>query len=117
MLGVTLSKNARARAVQLPAWNEALVAAPWDQQWSLRLQQIGVYETDMLEYEDILEGSKVNKEEKVGVLIERSEAKSPVSKRWGARLRKQPSIHGGTPRALRCGAVEAIETGRKSASG
>ncbi|HWD26817.1 MAG TPA: protein meaA [Rhizomicrobium sp.] len=60
MLGVTLSKDARARAVQLPAWNEALgLPRPWDQQWSLRLQQIGAFETDMLEYGDIFEGSKV----------------------------------------------------------
>jgi len=68
MLGVTLSKNARARAVQLPAWNEALgLPRPWDQQWSLRLQQIGAYETDMLEYGDIFDGSKVI-EEKVATL-------------------------------------------------
>ncbi len=68
MLGVTLSKNARARAVQLPAWNEALgLPRPWDQQWSLRLQQIGAFETDMLEYEDIFEGSKVIAE-RVGLL-------------------------------------------------
>src|SRR5882724_3532334 len=60
MLGVTLSKNARARAVQLPAWNEALgLPRPWDQQWSLRLMQIGAFETDMLEYGDIFDGSKV----------------------------------------------------------
>jgi (2R)-ethylmalonyl-CoA mutase len=60
MLGVTLSKNARARAVQLPAWNEALgLPRPWDQQWALRLQQIGAFETDMLDYDDIFEGSKV----------------------------------------------------------
>src|SRR5665213_1747554 len=68
MLGVTLSKNARARAVQLPAWNEALgLPRPWDQQWSLRLQQIGALETDMLEYGDIFDGSKVI-EEKVATL-------------------------------------------------
>ena len=60
MLGVTLSKNARARAVQLPAWNEALgLPRHWDQQWSLRLMQIGAFETDMLEYGDIFDGSKV----------------------------------------------------------
>jgi (2R)-ethylmalonyl-CoA mutase len=60
MLAVVLSKNARARAVQLPAWNEALgLPRPWDQQWSLRLQQIVAYETDLLEYADIFEGSKV----------------------------------------------------------
>ena len=57
MLAVTLSKNARARAVQLPAWNEALgLPRPWDQQWSLRLQQILAFETDLLEYADIFDG-------------------------------------------------------------
>lgn len=60
MLAVTLSKNARARAVQLPAWNEALgLPRPWDQQWSLRAQQILAYETDLLEYADIFDGSRV----------------------------------------------------------
>ena len=60
MLAVTLSKNARARAVQLPAWNEALgLPRPWDQQWSLRMQQILAYETDLLDYGDIFDGSKV----------------------------------------------------------
>jgi (2R)-ethylmalonyl-CoA mutase len=59
-LGVTLSRNARARAIQLPAWNEALgLPRPWDQQWSLRIQQILAFETDLLEYEDIFEGSTV----------------------------------------------------------
>ena len=59
MLAVTLSKNARARAVQLPAWNEALgLPRPWDQQWSLRMQQILAYETDLLEYGDIFDGSE-----------------------------------------------------------
>jgi ethylmalonyl-CoA mutase len=58
MLAVTLSKSARARAVQLPAWNEALgLPRPWDQQWSLRMQQILAYETDLLEYGDIFDGS------------------------------------------------------------
>ena len=53
-----MSKNARARAVQLPAWNEALgLPRPWDQQWSLRLQQIVAFETDLLEYGDIFDGS------------------------------------------------------------
>ncbi|MCA9673027.1 MAG: protein meaA [Myxococcales bacterium] len=60
MLAVVLSKNARARAVQLPAWNEALgLPRPWDQQWSLRIQQIMAYETDLLEYGDLLDGSPV----------------------------------------------------------
>jgi (2R)-ethylmalonyl-CoA mutase len=58
MLAVTLSKRARARAVQLPAWNEALgLPRPWDQQWSLRMQQVLAYETDLLEYGDIFDGS------------------------------------------------------------
>jgi (2R)-ethylmalonyl-CoA mutase len=60
MLGVTLSKQARARSVQLPAWNEALgLPRPWDQQWSLRMQQVLAFETDLLEYEDIFDGSHV----------------------------------------------------------
>ena len=60
MLGVTLSRDARARAIQLPAWNEALgLPRPWDQQWSLRLQQVLAYETDLLEYEDVFAGSQV----------------------------------------------------------
>ncbi len=58
MLAVTLSKNARARAVQLPAWNEALgLPRPWDQQWSLRMQQILAYETDLLDYDDLFDGN------------------------------------------------------------
>ena len=60
MLGVTLSRDARARAVQLPCWNEALgLPTPWDQQWSLRMQQVLAYETDLLEYDDIFAGSTV----------------------------------------------------------
>jgi ethylmalonyl-CoA mutase len=59
-LGVTLGRSARARAIQLPAWNEALgLPRPWDQQWSLRIQQVLAYETDLLEYTDVFEGSKV----------------------------------------------------------
>ena len=69
-LGVTLSKDARARALQLPAWNEALgLPRPWDQQWSLRVQQILAYETDLLEYEDLFEGSVVV-ERRVKELVE-----------------------------------------------
>ena len=74
MLGVTLSKNARARAVQLPAWNEALgLPRPWDQQWSLRLQQVLAFESDLLEYEDIFDGSHVI-EAKVASLVESAKA-------------------------------------------
>jgi (2R)-ethylmalonyl-CoA mutase len=60
MLGVTLSRDARARAIQLPAWNEALgLPRPWDQQWSLRIQQVLAFESDLLEYDDLFEGSHV----------------------------------------------------------
>ena len=60
MLGVTLSKDARARAIQLPAWNEALgLPRPWDQQWALRMQQVLAFETDLLEYDDVFAGSHV----------------------------------------------------------
>jgi (2R)-ethylmalonyl-CoA mutase len=60
MLGVTLSRDARARSLQLPAWNEALgLPRPWDQQWALRMQQVLAFETDLLEYPDLFEGSKV----------------------------------------------------------
>ncbi|MDA8276083.1 MAG: protein meaA [Actinomycetota bacterium] len=69
-LGVTLSKRARARALQLPAWNEALgLPRPWDQQWSLRIQQILAFESDLLEYGDIFDGSKVV-EAKTAELVE-----------------------------------------------
>ncbi|MGI5253347.1 protein meaA [Actinacidiphila glaucinigra] len=72
MLAVTLSKDARARAVQLPAWNEALgLPRPWDQQWSLRIQQVLAHESDLLEYGDIFDGSHVI-EAKVAELVERS---------------------------------------------
>jgi (2R)-ethylmalonyl-CoA mutase len=84
-LAVTLSKVARARAVQLPAWNEALgLPRPWDQQWSLRMQQVLAYETDLLEYEDIFDGSKVI-EAKVAELCEgaRAELKN-IEARGGA---------------------------------
>jgi ethylmalonyl-CoA mutase len=70
MLGVTLSKDARARAIQLPCWNEALgLPTPWDQQWSLRIQQVLAYESDLLEYDDLFQGSVVV-ERKVASLCE-----------------------------------------------
>jgi (2R)-ethylmalonyl-CoA mutase len=73
-LGVTLSRDARARAIQLPAWNEALgLPRPWDQQWSLRIQQVLAYETDLLEYEDLFEGSRVV-EAKTAELLEAARA-------------------------------------------
>jgi (2R)-ethylmalonyl-CoA mutase len=78
MLAVTLSKDARARAVQLPAWNEALgLPRPWDQQWSLRMQQILAYETDLLDYGDIFDGS-AEIERKVDAL--KAEAKEELAR-------------------------------------
>jgi (2R)-ethylmalonyl-CoA mutase len=74
MLAVTLSKDARARAVQLPAWNEALgLPRPWDQQWSLRIQQVLAYESDLLEHEDLFAGSHVV-EAKVAEIVEATRA-------------------------------------------
>jgi (2R)-ethylmalonyl-CoA mutase len=73
-LGVTLSKKARTRSLQLPAWNEALgLPRPWDQQWSLRIQQVLAYETDLLEYEDIFDGSHVI-EGRTAELVEAAQA-------------------------------------------
>ena len=78
-LAVTLGRDARARAIQLPAWNEALgLPRPWDQQWSLRIQQVLAYETDLLEYPDIFEGSKV-----MDGLVGRAAARAPA-RRWRA---------------------------------
>ena len=92
MLGVTLSKDARARAVQLPAWNEALgLPRPWDQQWSLRLQQVLAFETDLLEHDDLFEGSVVVAR-KVGELVEQVRAEVDRVQAMG-------------------GAVAAVETG------
>lgn len=84
-LGVTLSRDARARAVQLPAWNEALgLPRPWDQQWSLRIQQVLAFETDLLEYDDLFEGSRVM-EAKVSQLCEAAQAElDDVLDRGGA---------------------------------
>jgi (2R)-ethylmalonyl-CoA mutase len=112
MLGVTLSKNARARAVQLPAWNEALgLPRPWDQQWSLRLQQIGAFETDMLEYGDIFDGSKVI-EAKVDLLAgQMREEMARIEALGGAG--EQAALEYMKERLVRSNAarMEAIETG------
>jgi ethylmalonyl-CoA mutase len=85
MLAVTLSKNARARAVQLPAWNEALgLPRPWDQQWSIRMQQIVAFETDLLEYGDLFDGS-AEISRKVGELkAEAREELDQIEKMGGA---------------------------------
>ncbi|MFD8510100.1 protein meaA [Streptomyces antimycoticus] len=86
MLAVTLSKDARARAVQLPAWNEALgLPRPWDQQWSLRIQQVLALESDLLEYDDIFEGSHVI-ESKVAALVEATEAEIERIEKMGGAM-------------------------------
>ncbi|WP_306335223.1 protein meaA [Streptomyces sp. KL118A] len=86
MLAVTLSKDARARAVQLPAWNEALgLPRPWDQQWSLRIQQVLAHESDLLEYEDIFAGSHVI-EAKVESLVEESFAEMDRIEKMGGAM-------------------------------
>ncbi|MFW6691229.1 protein meaA [Streptomyces sp. MAR4 CNX-425] len=83
MLAVTLSKDARARAVQLPAWNEALgLPRPWDQQWSLRIQQVLAYESDLLEYPDLFDGSHVV-EARVAALVEGATAEMAHIERLG----------------------------------
>jgi (2R)-ethylmalonyl-CoA mutase len=85
MLAVTMSKDARARSVQLPAWNEALgLPRPWDQQWSLRMQQVLAYETDLLEYDDLFAGSRVI-EARTAELVESARAElDDVISRGGA---------------------------------
>ena len=114
MLGVTLSKDARARAVQLPAWNEALgLPRPWDQQWSLRLQQVLAFESDLLEYDDLFEGSKVV-EAKVTELVEgaRAEMDRVSGAGWGDRRGRVGLHEAGSwsaPHAARRGRIESGE--------
>src|SRR6202453_2608448 len=89
-LAVTLGRDARARAIQLPAWNEALgLPRPWDQQWSLRIQQVLAYETDILEYPDIFEGSKVM-EALVDELLEGARAEMAVVAEHGGAVEAVP---------------------------
>jgi len=114
MLAVTLSKNARARAVQLPAWNEALgLPRPWDQQWSIRMQQIVAYETDLLEYADLFDGS-AEVTRKVGELkAEAREELEQIEKMGGAvkavesGYMKERLVESNTKR------LEAIERGEQ----
>src|SRR5881392_3391839 len=85
-LAVTLGRSARARALQLPAWNEALgLPRPWDQQWSLRIQQVLAFETDLLEYPDIFEGSKVM-DGLVGELLEGARAEMAIVAEQGGAV-------------------------------
>ena len=112
MLAVTLSKRARARAVQLPAWNEALgLPRPWDQQWSLRMQQVLAYETDLLEYGDIFDGS-VEIERKVEELKREARAELATIERMGGAVAaidymKRRLVESNTARLAR------IETGEQ----
>jgi (2R)-ethylmalonyl-CoA mutase len=89
-LAVTLGRDARARAIQLPAWNEALgLPRPWDQQWSLRIQQVLAYETDILEYPDIFEGSKVM-DGLVAELLEGARAEMAIVAEHGGAVEAVP---------------------------
>jgi (2R)-ethylmalonyl-CoA mutase len=89
-LAVTLGRSARARAIQLPAWNEALgLPRPWDQQWSLRIQQVLAYETDLLEYPDVFEGSKVM-DGLVAQLLEEARAEMAVVAEHGGAVEAVP---------------------------
>ncbi|AGK56416.1 methylmalonyl-CoA mutase large subunit [Hyphomicrobium denitrificans 1NES1] len=116
MLAVTLSKNARARAVQLPAWNEALgLPRPWDQQWSLRMQQIVAYETDLLEYGDIFDGS-VEIAKKVAALKEEAKAELATIEKMGGAVAaidymKRRLVESGT------GRLSQIESGEMTVVG
>ncbi len=94
MLAVTLGRDARARAIQLPAWNEALgLPRPWDQQWSLRIQQVLAYETDILDYPDIFEGSKVM-EGLVDELLRGARAEMAVVAEHGGAVEAVPYMKG-----------------------
>src|SRR5437773_9074332 len=117
-LAVTLSKSARARAVQLPAWNEALgLPRPWDQQWSLRMQQILAYETDLLEYGDIFDGSPAIAEKVERLKREAKEELAHIEGLGGAvaavehGYMKQQLVESNTRR------VEAIERGEQTVIG
>ena len=128
MLPVVIAKRSRARAVQLPAWNEALgLPRPWDQQWSLRLQQIMAFETDLLEYDDVLLGSKVidkkvkslkksaydelKKIDQLGGLVEAIEKGYMKSKLVESQTLRQKSIENGAQKVV---GVNCFSGGEKS---
>ena len=128
MLPVVIAKRSRARAVQLPAWNEALgLPRPWDQQWSLRLQQIMAFETDLLEHDDILMGSKVINEkvkklkesayeelkkiDELGGLVEAIEKGYMKSKLVESQTLRQKSIENGVQKVV---GVNCFSGGEKS---
>jgi (2R)-ethylmalonyl-CoA mutase len=118
MLSVTLSRDARARAVQLPAWNEALgLPRPWDQQWSLRMQQVLAYESDLLEFGDIFDGSKEIEGKVAELCAEAREELARIDAMGGAiaavesSYMKQKLVEANTKR------LEAIEAGRAQVIG
>src|SRR5450759_1242811 len=111
-LAVTLGRDARARAIQLPAWNEALgLPRPWDQQWSLRIQQVLAYETDVLEYPDIFEGSKVM-DGLVTELLEGARAEMAVVAEHGGAVEAVPYMKGALVDSHR-ERIRRIETGEQ----
>jgi (2R)-ethylmalonyl-CoA mutase len=115
-LAVTMSKDARARAVQLPAWNEALgLPRPWDQQWSLRLQQILAYETDLLEYEDLFAGSHVV-EKKVAELMAGAKAELARIAELGGAVAAVPAMKAALVASNR-DRLLAIESGAQTVVG
>ena len=118
MLAVVLSKNARARAVQLPAWNEALgLPRPWDQQWALRTQQIMAYETDLLEYPDIFDGSTFIEERTAELIAETKAELQKIEELGGAvsavesSYMKQRLVESNSARLRRIEAEEQIVVG------
>ena len=115
-LAVTIGRDARARAIQLPAWNEALgLPRPWDQQWSLRIQQILAYETDILEYPDIFEGSKVM-EGLVEELLEGARAEMAVVAEHGGAVEAVPYMKAALVDSHR-ERLHRIETGEQTVVG
>ncbi len=109
-LAVTLGRDARARAIQLPAWNEALgLPRPWDQQWSLRIQQVLAYETDILEYPDIFEGSHVM-DGLVAELLQGARAEMAIVAEHGGAVQAVPYMKGALVDAHR-ERIQRIESG------
>jgi (2R)-ethylmalonyl-CoA mutase len=115
-LAVTLGRDARARAIQLPAWNEALgLPRPWDQQWSLRIQQVLAYETDVLEYPDIFAGSHVM-EGLVAELLDGARAEMAVVAEHGGAVQAVPYMKGALVDAHR-ERIQRIESGEQTVVG
>ncbi|MCX6394346.1 MAG: protein meaA [Solirubrobacterales bacterium] len=115
-LAVTLGRDARARAIQLPAWNEALgLPRPWDQQWSLRIQQVMAFETDILDYPDIFEGSKVM-DGLVAEMLEGSRAEMAVVAEHGGAVEAVPYMKAELVESHRA-RIRKIETGEMKVVG